>query len=192
MPHPTVQAAACGIVENSGIPGNIKNGGIRFPPISHDISERPAGGAARSRRRHWECDTVAEKTGKACLVTLVNIERQYLVGGKAAKKTTQAVSIVLLQALQEQSVKNLTPDRGKEFANHAAVTEALDGMSFYFPPPHQPWQQGSNENTNGLFQEYFPKGMDITPFAKLNRRPRKCLGYKTPYDVHYSKKLHLI
>ena len=89
MPHPTVQAAACGIVENSGIPGNIKNGGIRFPPISHDISERPAGGAARSRRRHWECDTVAGKTA-------------------------QAVSTILLQALQEQSVKSLTPDRRKD------------------------------------------------------------------------------
>ncbi|WP_414467302.1 transposase, partial [Megasphaera stantonii] len=78
--------------------------------------------------------------------------------------------------------------------------EALNGVPFYFPPPHQPWQRGSNENTNGLVREYFPKGTDITlvpeayvqaVFAELNRRPRKCLGYKTPYEVHYSKKLHL-
>lgn len=169
-------------------------------PISHDISERPAGAANRSRRGHWECDTIAGKTGKACLVTLVDRKSRYLVGGKAAKKTAQAVNTVLLQVLQGQPVKSLTPDRGKEFAHHAAVTEALNGVPFYFPPPHQPWQRGSNENTNGLVREYFPKGTDITlvpeayvqaVFAELNRRPRKCLGYKTPYEVHYSKKLHL-
>ncbi|WP_414467280.1 transposase, partial [Megasphaera stantonii] len=78
--------------------------------------------------------------------------------------------------------------------------EASNGVPFYLPPPHPPWQRGSNENTNGLVREYFPKGTDITlvpeayvqaVFAELNRRPRKCLGYKTPYEVHYSKKLHL-
>ena len=97
-------------------------------------------------------------------------------------------------------MKSLTPDRGKKFANYAAVTEALDGVPFYFPPPHQLWLRGSNENTNGLLREYFSKGTDITPiseayvqavFAELNRRPRKCLEYETPYEVHDSKKLHL-
>lgn len=131
---------------------------------------------------------------------MVDRKSRYLVGGKAAKKTAQAVNTVLLQVLQGQPVKSLTPDSGKEFAHHAAVTEALNGVPFYFPPPHQPWQRGSNENTNGLVREYFPKGTDITlvpeayvqaVFAELNRRPRKCLGYKTPYEVHYSKKLHL-
>ncbi|WP_107196865.1 IS30 family transposase, partial [Megasphaera stantonii] len=94
---------------------------------------------------------------------------------------------------QGQPVKSFTPDRGKEFVYHAAVTEALNGVSFYFPPPHQSWQRGSNENTNGLVREYFPKGTDTTivpeayvqaDFAELHRRPRKCLVYKTPYEVH--------
>lgn len=106
----------------------------------------------------------------------------------------------MLRELNGQSLRSLTPDRGKEFADHAAVTGALGGVQFYFPLPHQPWQRGSNENTNGVLREYFPKGTDLTPvsetyiqqvFAELNLQPRKCLGYKTPYEVYYSKKLHL-
>ncbi|WP_346766180.1 IS30 family transposase [Megasphaera sp. SW808] len=168
--------------------------------ISHDISERPIGAENRSWRGHWECDTVLGKQGKACLVTLVDRKSRYLLGDKAAKKNAQAVNEVMLRELNGQPLRSLTPDQGKEFANHAAVTEALEGVQFYFPPPHQPWQRDSNENTNGLLREYFPKGMDLTPvsetyiqqvFAELNLRPRMCLGYKPPYEVCHSKKLHL-
>ncbi|WP_423794151.1 IS30 family transposase [Megasphaera stantonii] len=97
-------------------------------PISLDISERLTGAANHSRRGHWECDTVAGKTGNACLVTLVDRKSRYLVGGKVAKQTSRAVNAVLLQAMNRQPVKSLTPDRGKEFANHVAATEALDGV----------------------------------------------------------------
>ena len=74
------------------------------------------------------------------------------------------------------------------------------GMTFYFPAPHHPWERGTNENTNGLLREFFPKGKDITDtpedyiqrkYHELNLRPRKCLGYKTPYEVYFSKVLHL-
>ena len=80
---------------------------------------------------------------------------------------------------------SVTPDRGKGFARHADVTEYLGGLPFYFPQPHQPWQKGFNENTNGLLREYFPKGKDITEIsddyiqrkvALMNLRPRKCLN----------------
>ncbi|MDD6134430.1 MAG: hypothetical protein PUB49_06960 [Selenomonadaceae bacterium] len=80
------------------------------------------------------------------------------------------------------------------------MTEYLGGLPFYFPQPHQPWQRGSNENTNGLLREYFPKGKDITEIsddyiqrkvAMMNLRPRKCLNYRTPYEVHFEKVLHL-
>lgn len=76
----------------------------------------------------------------------------------------------------------------------------LDDVQFYFPRPHHPWQRGTNENTNGLLREYFPKGKDLTDITddyiqnkiyELNKRPRKCLGYKTPYEVYYSTSLHL-
>ena len=165
--------------------------------ISHDISERPMGAVHRSRRGHWEGDTVAGVTGKACLVTLVDRKSKYLVGDKAAKKKADAVNKVMIQVLKDQPVKSITPDRGKEFAKHAEVTAALDQVKFYFPAPHQPWQRGTNENTNGLLREYFPKGKDITAipesyihekFAELNKRPRKCLGYKTPYEVSIIQK----
>ena len=130
--------------------------------ISNDISQRPIGATKRSRRGHWEGDTVVGKKGKACLVTLVDRKTRFLVGGKASHKTAANVNVVIIQSLKDNPVKSITPDRGKEFANHKEVTEALDQVQFYFPLPHHPWQRGTNENTNGLLREYFPKGVDIT------------------------------
>ncbi len=168
--------------------------------ISHDIRERPAGAEHRSRFGHWEADTVAGKQGKACLVTLVDRKSRFLLGGKATGKNADAVNRVMVKQLSHQPLHSITPDRGKEFAKHREVTQALHGVQFYFPQPHQPWQRGTNENTNGLLREYFPKGKDLTDIPEkyiqskiheLNLRPRKCLGYRTPYEVYYSKTLHL-
>ena len=168
--------------------------------ISNDISQRPAGAANRSRLGHWEGDTVAGVTGKACLVTLVDRKSRYLVGGKAEAKKADAVNAVMIQALRNEPLHSVTPDRGKEFAKHAEVTAALEQVKFYFPLPHHPWERGTNENTNGLLREYFPKGKDLSDipdayiqekFDELNQRPRKCLGYKTPFEVYHSKSLHL-
>ena len=98
------------------------------------------------------------------------------------------------------TLHSITPDRGKEFAHHCEITEALNGVDFYFPQPHQPWKRGTNENTNGLLREYFPKGDDLSRYSdeyiqskvdELNKRPRKCLNYLTPYEVYYSLSLHL-
>ena len=136
--------------------------------ISHDIEERSTEAENRSRIGDWEADTVAGIVGKACLVTLVDRKSRYLIGGK-------------------------------EFAKHKEVTQELK-VEFYFPKPHHPWQRGSNENTNGLIREYLPKGQDLSKysqeevqeiFSKINKRPRKCLGYLTPYEVYKSEPLHL-
>ncbi len=106
----------------------------------------------------------------------------------------------MIRSLQGHPIKSIMTDRGKAFARHKEVTAALEGVKFYFPQPHHSWERGINENTNGLLREYFPKGSDITDipdeyiqemFDKLNHRPRKCLGYKTPYEVYYSETLHL-
>lgn len=92
----------------------------------------------------------------------------------------------MIELLDSHILRSITPDRGKEFAQHRLVTEAL-GVEFYFPEPHQPWTRGTNENTNGLLREYFPKHQDINQWSevdiqqvinKLNLRPRKCLGWK--------------
>ena len=168
--------------------------------ISHELSERPAEAQLRSRLGDWEADTVAGKTGRSCLVTLVDRKSRFLVGGKACVKKAAPVNEVMIAVLKDQPLESITPDRGKEFSEHRKVSEALDAVKFYFPLPHHPWQRGSNENTNGLIREYFPKGEDLDDksdeliqqaFDKINKRPRKCLGYRTPYEVYYSTELRL-
>lgn len=171
----------------------------RFP-ISNDIEDRPISAETRSRLGHWEADTVIGKKGKKCLLTLNDRKSRFLIARKSDRKTAECINEQMIKALKGMKVMSITPDRGKEFAGHAEVTEALDGVQFYFPGPHQPWQRGTNENSNGLLREYFPKGSDIGDYSsaqiktvvdKINRRPRKCLNWKTPYEVFYGFSLHL-
>ena len=105
--------------------------------------------------------------------------------------------VKMLAPLPEETV---TPDRGKEFTKHQDLTDKLK-VEVYFPDPHAPWQRGTNENTNGLLREYFPKGSDLTFIDehtiqlwenKLNNRPRRCLNWKIPYEVFYEENVHLI
>ena len=168
--------------------------------VGRQIAERPAEAESRSRPGDWEADTVAGKAGGPRLVTLVDRRSRYLVGGLAASGRSEDVCAVVAAALGGQPLASVTPDRGKEFARWAEVEEAL-GVPFYFALPRHPWQRGTNENTNGLLREYFPKGKSlegITPeevqavYDRLNMRPRKCLGYRTPWEVHHSQVLHLI
>ena len=168
--------------------------------ISHPIEERPVSAEKRTVCGHWEADTVVGKQGRACLVTLVDRKSRYLLGGKATSKTAVAVNKVMGEVLWGQPHLSVTPDRGMEFSKHAQLSKELDHVPFYFPAPHHPWARGTNENTNGLLREFFPKGTDITEtpesyiqrkFHELNLRPRKCLGYKTPYEVYFSRVLHL-
>ena len=110
-------------------------------------------------------------------------------GGKKARHVTDAM-LSLFQPLR-RFVKTLTFDNGKEFAYHEEVAEAL-GCDTYFAKPYHSWERGQNENANGLLRQYFPKSMELIDVTqkqvfdavhKLNSRPRKCLGYKTPYEV---------
>lgn len=172
--------------------------------VTHTIHERPDEANNRSAIGHWEADTVAGKTGKACLVTLTDRKTRYLMAEKMDKKMSVHVRdsvIDLLSAVPKYKRKSITPDRGKEFSRHREVTEQLDSIPFYFADPHAPWQRGTNENTNGLLREYFPKTEDLTTCSKqyidtciekLNKRPRKCLGWKTPYELFFGKVLRLI
>ena len=170
--------------------------------ISNRIQERPKEADDRQVIGHWEADTVAGKTGSACLVTITDRCSRYLLAGKVAKKYSALVAdkiIALLSTLPKKKCRTITPDRGKEFSNHKRVTESLN-LPFYFPDPHAPWQRGTNENTNGLLREYLPRSFDIALSAeediaefiqKLNHRPRKCLAWKTPYEVFFNQALHL-
>ena len=124
----------------------------------------------------------------------------YLVGGKAASGSSADVNIAIQQALRGEVVKTITLDRGSEFARAAELQEAI-GVSIYFCLPHHPWQRGTNENTNGLIREYFPKGTDLSlisdreieaVYNELNLRPRKRLGWKCPWEVYHHQTLHLL
>ncbi|MCH3925549.1 MAG: IS30 family transposase [Atopobiaceae bacterium] len=166
--------------------------------ISHGISERPAEAGERSRLGDWEDDTVVGPGG-ACLVGIVDRASRLLVGGKAGAHTAEAVGRVEVASLRGRPLETVTPDRGKEFANHAQVSEALGGVQFYFCEPHHPWQKPSVENTNGLIREFFPKGTDFSKvtdeevqhvFDMINDRPRKVLGFRTANEV-YREMLHL-
>ena len=177
--------------------------GRGFSPDVPSIHDRPVEANERSHCGHWEADTVLGKAGKACVITLVDRKSRYLLVGKAERKTAKAVTKTigtLLSPLPQTKRKTITPDRGNEFAYYSQFSKE-NNISCYFSDPCAPWQRGSNENTNGLLREYLPKRADITPVTdekiafyaqKLNTRPRKCLGWKTPYEVFYDTVLHLV
>ena len=163
------------------------------------MSERPVEANERSRRGDWEADTIVGFSRKSGLLTLVDRKSRYLIARKLSRLGSVEVRDALIKCLQGQRLCTITPDRGREFQLHGQVSAKL-GVEFYFPPPHQPWQRGSNENTNGLLREYFPKGYDFNQLSdgdlqavvdQLNHRPRKILGYKSPWEVWFFQPLHL-
>lgn len=129
-------------------------------PITHHLIDRPQIANERLRIGDWEADTVLGKLGKACFVTLVDRCSRFLICTTVKAKKATLVSQAIINALVNQPVHTITPDRGKEFAKHQEITDHLKAI-IYFPPSRQPWQRGSNENTNRLLREYFPKGSDI-------------------------------
>ena len=168
--------------------------------ITHELVERPKEVADRQRIGDWEGDTVIGKAKGPRLVTQVDRMSGYLVGGKAASGSSADVNVAIQQALRGEVVKTITLDRGSEFARAAELQEAI-GVSIYFCLPHHPWQRGTNENTNGLIREYFPKGTDLSSISdreieavynELNLRPRKRLGWKCPWEVYHHQTLHLL
>ena len=157
------------------------------------IDERPDVVAQRGRIGDWEADTVIGKQGGAVLVTLVERKTRWSTIGKAPDRTAKKVKAVILECLQplESQVQTLTYDNGKEFAQHLEISKELRCRG-YFAHPYHSWERGLNENTNGLIRQFFPKGKDLSEVTdnevqavmdKLNNRPRKCLGFKTPNQV---------
>ena len=171
--------------------------------VSHAIEERPDGAQRRTELGHWEADTVAGKSGSSCMITLADRKSRFLLGKRVSRKSAAEVEedmIALLITLPPELHRSVTPDRGKEFANHQRISAALGDLPFYFPRPHAPWERGTNENTNGLIREYCPKSVDMDSFSasyfddfitRMNLRPRKCLGWKSPTEVFYDSVLHL-
>ena len=156
------------------------------------ISERPATVEDRAVPGHWEGDLICG-SGNSQIATLVERHTRYVMLVKVARKDTETVINALIKnarKLPQELNKTLTWDRGKEMADHKRFTLATD-IQVYFCDPKNPWQRGSNENTNGLLRQYFPKGIDLSPYSqaqlnavarKLNTRPRKTLNFETPAE----------
>ena len=156
------------------------------------IRERPAEARDRAVPGHWEGDLLSGAKN-SYIATLVERHSRFTMLLKVPSKNTASVVAALARhigKLPQELRRSLTWDRGKEMAAHKSFTVATN-VQVYFCDPRSPWQRGSNENTNGLLRQYFPKGTDLSTFSqahlnkialRLNQRPRKTLGFESPAD----------
>jgi len=160
------------------------------------IHERPAEAETRKTVGHWESDTVLGKRKTGAIGTHVERKTGFLITFKLEGTDSKGFVDATVQAFQQlpaEKRKSFTADRGKEFTNHADLKNAL-AMPVYFCDPYSPWQRGTNENTNGLLRQFFPKrtsfadisAQDLTRVNDLiNNRPRKRLGWLSPHEAFF-------
>lgn len=160
------------------------------------IWDRPAEALERKVPGHWEGDLIIGKNGVSAIGTVVERFSNYLILVRLEPGQNRVIAlrealVPKLVELPEALRRSLTWDQGKEMAQHRRIT-IESGMRIYFADPHSPWQRATNENTNGLLRQYFPKGTDLSVYSQLdldhvadqmNRRPRKRLNFATPYET---------
>lgn len=163
------------------------------------IHDRPKIVADRVRFGDWESDTMLGGKSKGGLATHAERKSRYLVAGKVIdqkSKTFMDASMTSFSSMKPNLIKTFTVDNGSEFSEFKALEKATESR-VYFADPYSPWQRGLNENTNGLLRRYFPKGCNFHEISdtviqlavdKLNHRPRKCLNFRTPYEVLFKTK----
>jgi transposase, IS30 family len=165
-------------------------------PHRRGIETRPSSVERRQRIGDIEADTIIGKSHKSAVVSLVDRKSGYTWIKKVTRKTAQQVGHAVIQLLTpyRHRLHTITADNGREFAGHLDIAKRLNA-DFYFARPYASWQRGTNENTNGLIRQYFPKHRDFTTITqqeinhamkRLNHRPRKRLGYRTPHQVFFN------
>ena len=179
-------------VMRRGKTSSLKGQGLGKIPYAVPISERPASVKDRAVPGHWEGDLIAG-SNNTFIATLVERHSRYVMLAKLDNKNTKTVISALIKQskkLPSELYKSLTWDRGSELTDHQRFTLSTD-IKVYFCDPQSPWQRGSNENTNRLLRQYFPKGTDLSIHSQtklnavarqLNERPRKTLEYETPAE----------
>jgi transposase, IS30 family len=173
--------------------GRARSKGARIVGMT-SVSQRPQEAEGRKVPGHWEGDLVIGKAGKTAMGTLVERKSRYLVpvalpDGRDSGAVREGI-IESVRDMPANLLRSITWDQGIEMAQHAALTLATD-IPVYFAHAHSPWERGTNENTNGLLREYFPKGTEITGDIRylqivadeINDRPRAILGFRTPAEV---------
>ncbi len=164
-------------------------------PNRRPLSERPAHIEDRKQVGHWECGTVIGANHRGAIVTVVERKSGYAVIAKVSNKTVDLVGAAIISILKpfEARVKTLAYDNGKEFCGHEKIDEAL-GSKGYFARPFASWERGTNKNFNGLLRQYVPKKRKMETITdeeikmienRLNNRPRKRLGFRTPAEVFH-------
>ena len=164
-------------------------------PNRVSIDERPEIVDTRQRLGDWEADTIVGKRHRGALVSLSERKSRLTLLKWVERRTAQAVADAVIELLEpcKHLVHTITSDNGKEFADHERIAKGLE-TDFYFAHPYAAWERGTNENSNGLVRQYFPKNRDFTTIteeetimaqSRLNNRPRKCLDFDTPYEVFF-------
>ena len=166
------------------------------------IDDRPAIVEARRRIGDWEGDTIIGKGRKSALLTLVERKSLYTVMVKLSSRNAMELADKLTAAMKtlKRKITTITFDNGKEFAEHKTISKKLNA-DVYFAHPYSSWERGTNENTNGLIRQYFPKGTDFNTVTeqdiklvmdRLNTRPRKTRNYKAPIELFMGQRVDLL
>jgi IS30 family transposase len=161
------------------------------------IEQRPAEVEKRERIGDWEVDTIIGRKQQQAIVSMVERRTRFTILAKVVKRTSEAVSVAMMKKMipYRDHILTITSDNGHEFAGHEAIARELEA-EYYFAHPYSSWERGTNENTNGLIRQYIPKATDfdtVPDFAlewimdRLNHRPRKCLGFRTPHEVFHEQ-----
>ena len=170
-------------------------------PNRRSIEERPAIVDQRQRIGDWEVDTIVGKGHHQAIVTLTERKSRLALLRKVERRTAALVrdTVMDLRHPVADRTHTVTGDNGKEFAEHERIAQDLD-VDFFFAHPYAAWERGANENMNGLVRQYIPKDRELTSVTeneleqimiKLNHRPRKCLDFKSPYEVFFAQPVAL-